>query len=129
MLFTWRKNKSTFNDFLSFIWLSQFNFGPLSTFAPWKGWRGTWTIDFLVKNGFSVNNLFWAILGPKMMASRNSGCNISKRASVHLCKLVSLSQGYQKYSRRLFYINRKASWKNVIATWNYITWPCVSIHW
>ena len=25
--------------FLSFIWLSKVNFGPVSTFAPWKGWE------------------------------------------------------------------------------------------
>ena len=45
------------------------------------------------------------------MASPNSECKISIRASVPLCKFVSSSQGYQKYSRRLFYICRKASWK------------------
>ena len=58
------------------------NFGPLSTFAPWKGWRGTWKMHFLVKI------FLWAILIPKMMASLKSGCNISIRASVHLCKFV-----------------------------------------
>ena len=66
-----------------------------------------------VKNGFSVKNILQAILDPKMMASLNSGCNVSLRASMHLCKFVSTSQGYQKYSRRLFYIYRKASWKTV----------------
>ena len=90
------------------------NFGTLSTFVPWIGWRGTWKIYFSIKNGFSVKNLFRAIFGPKMMASLNSGCNISIRASVHLCKFVSSSQGYQRYSRRLFYIYQKASWKTVL---------------
>ena len=84
------------------------NFRPLSTFAPWKGWRGTWKIYF------SVKNLFWTILGLKMMASLNSGCKISIQASAHLCNFVSSSQGYQKYSRRLFYNYLKASWKNVV---------------
>ena len=85
------------------------NFGPLSTFAPWKGWRGTWKTYFPVKNGFSVNTF-----GPKMVAFLNSGCNISMRNSVHLWKFVRSSLGYQKYSRRFFYIYRKASWKNLI---------------
>ena len=67
-----------------------------------------------VKNDFSVKNILQAILDPKMMASLNSGCNVSLRASMHLCKFVSTSQGYQKYSRRLFYIYRKASWKTVL---------------
>ena len=58
------------------------NFGPLSTFAPWKGWRGTWKRYFPVKNSFSVKNLLWTILCPKMMASLNSGCNVSIRASL-----------------------------------------------
>ena len=89
------------------------NFGLLSIFAPWKGWRGTWKICFPVKNGFSVKNLLQAILYPKMMASLNSGCNVSLRASIHLCKFVRTSQCYQKYSRRFFYIYRKVSWKTV----------------
>ena len=80
-------------------------FGRLSTFAPWKGWRGTWKIYFPVKNGVSVKNL---------LASLNSGCNISIRVSVHPCKFVSSSQGYQRHSRRLFYIYQKASWKTVL---------------
>ena len=87
------------------------NFGPLSTFAPWKGWSGS-----PIKNGVSVKNLFGAILGPKMMAFLNTRCNISIRASVHLCKFVSSSQVYQKYSRSLFYIYRKASWKMLLAS-------------
>ena len=45
---------------------------------PWKGWRETWKIYFPVKNGFSVKKFFWTILGPIMMASLNSGCNISE---------------------------------------------------
>ena len=61
--------------------------------------------------------LSWPILGPKMMTSLNSGGNISIRASVHLCKFVISPQGYQKYSRRFFYIYLKASWKNVITFW------------
>ena len=105
------------------------NFGPPSTFAPWKGWRGIWKIYFPTKNGFSVKNLFWAILGPKMMDSLNSGCNIGIRANVHLCKFVSSWQGYQEYSRHLFYIYWKASWKNVITFWIHITWSCVYIYW
>ena len=104
------------------------NFGPLSTFTPWKEWRGTWKIYFLVKNGFFVKNLFWANLGPKMMASFISGCNLSIRASVHLCKFVSSSQGYQEYSRRLFYIYWKASWKNIVTFWSHITCSCVILH-
>ena len=51
-----------------------------------------------------------------MMASFNSGCNISIRASVHLCKFFSSSQGYQKYSARLFNIYRKACWKTVLTS-------------
>ena len=90
------------------------NFGPLSTFAPWKGWRGTWKIQFPVKNGVSVKSIFWVILAPKMMASLNSGCNRSIWERVRLCKFVSSSQGYQEYSRRLFYIYRKASWKMLL---------------
>ena len=49
-----------------------------------------------------------------MMASLNSESNISIRASVHLCKFFSSSHGYQRYSRRHFYICRKASWKTVL---------------
>ena len=67
-----------------------------------------------VKTGFSVKNLFGTIFVPKMVASYNSECNLSMRASVHLWKFVSSSQGYQKYSGRFFYIYRKTSWKNVI---------------
>ena len=99
------------------------NFGPLSTFAPWKGWRGTWKMHFLVKI------FLWAILIPKMMASLKSGCNISIRASVHLCKFVSSTQSYQEYSRPLFYIYWKASWKNFITFWSHITWSSVYIYW
>ena len=55
------------------------------------------------------SGLNWANLGPKMMASFISGSNLSIRASVHLCRFVSSPQGYQEYSRRLFYIYRKAS--------------------
>ena len=52
------------------------------------------------------------------MASLNSGCNISLRASVHLCKFVTSSEGYQKYSRRLFYIlvKRMASCKTILSS-------------
>ena len=60
------------------------NFGPLSTFAPWKGRRRTWKIYFPLKNGFSIKNLFWAILGSRMMASLNSECNISIHASISI---------------------------------------------
>ena len=95
------------------------NLYSVSTFAPWKGQRGSWKIYFPVKNGFSVKNLFWAILGPKMMVSLNSECNIRMRTSVHLCKFVSSSQGYQKYSRRLFYIYRQTSRKNFITFWSH----------
>ena len=105
------------------------NFGPLSTFTPWKEWRGIWKIYFPVKNGFSVKKFFWTILGPQMMACINSGYNISIRASVHLCKFVSPSLGCQEYSRRLFYIYRKASWKIVITFGSHTTWSCVYIHW
>ena len=59
-----------------------------------KGVKGNMKNRFSL--GFSVNSLFWAILGP--MASLNSGCNISIRTSVHPCKFVSSSQGYQIYS-------------------------------
>ena len=49
------------------------NFGPLSTFAPEKGKEEHKFFFFYVKNGFSIKNLFWAILEPKMIASLNSG--------------------------------------------------------
>ena len=81
MLLTWRKNKSTFMLFYHLFDCPKDNFGPLSTFAPWKGWRGTWKINFPFKNGFSVKETFWVILGPKMMASLNSGCS----TRVHNC--------------------------------------------
>ena len=73
--------------------------------------------------------LSWPILGPKMMTSLNSGGNISIRASVHLCKFVISSQGYQKCSKRFFYIYFKASWKNVITFWSHIASSFVYIHW
>ena len=49
--------------FYRLLYCPKINFGPLSIFAPWKGWRGTWKINFPVKNGFSVKKLFrpfWA---------------------------------------------------------------------
>ena len=108
--FNMKKKQKYFSCFFDRLFdCHKVNFGSLSTFAPWKGWKRKWKIYFLVKNGFSVN-----IFDPNMVAFLNSGCNISMRASVHLWKFVSSSQGYQKYSRRFFYICQKASWKNVI---------------
>ena len=49
-----------------------------------------------------------------MIVSLNSGCNIRFRANVHLWKFISSSQGYQKYSRLLFYIYQKSSWETVL---------------
>ena len=125
---SWQEEKTKVllrRDFLLFFWV---NFWPLSTFAPWKGWRGTWKLYFSVKNGISIKNIFWIILGSKMMSSLNSGCNISIRA-YYLCKFVTSSQRYQKYSGRFFYIYEKPSWKNVTAFWRHITWFCVYFRW
>ena len=71
--------------------------------------------------------VFPSFLGPKIMFSLNSGCNISIRA-YNLYKFVSSSQAYQKYSERLFYIYQKPFWKNTIAFWSYITCSCVYFH-
>ena len=109
MLLTWRKNTSTLTRF--FLLLFLVNFWPLSTFFAWQGWTGSWKLFFSVKNGISIKNIFWAILGSKMMSSLNSGCNISIRA-YYLCRFITSSQGYQKYFGRLFYIYEKSSWKN-----------------
>ena len=92
MLLTWRRNKSTFNtSFIVCLTIPKLTLGQCQLLPRWKGWRGTWKIYFPVKNGFPVKNLFWVILGPKMMASLNTRCNISIRTSVHLCKFVSSS--------------------------------------
>ena len=92
------------------------NFGPLSTFGPLKGVKRNMKNILSRQKWFFRKKSFFGgvILGPKMMASLNSGCNINIRASVHMCKLVSSSQDYQKYSRRLFYIYRKSSWKMLL---------------
>ena len=110
--------------FLLFIWV---NLWPLSTFVPWRKWRGKWK-KVSIKYAISIKNIFWVVLGPKIMSSLNTGCNTSIRA-YYLCKPVSSSQGYQNYSGRLFYIYQKPSWKNVIAFWSHITWSCVYFHW
>ena len=85
-------------------------------------------MDFPVKNGFSVKKNFLGYFGLANDGfSLNPGCNISIRASAHLCNFVSSSQGCPEYSRRLFYIYRKAFWENVITFGSHITWPCVYI--
>ena len=130
MLLTWRKTKVLLMLFYRLFDCPKVNCGLLSTFTPWKWWRGPWKIYFPVKNGFSEKNLFWAIFGPKMMVSLNSGWNISIWASVHLCKFVSSSQSYQKYSRRLFYVYRKSSWKTVLSSETILrAWSYVYIQW
>ena len=45
--------------------------------------------NFPLKMVLYVKKKIGVILDPKMMASLNSGCNISIRVSVHLCKFVS----------------------------------------
>ena len=83
-----KNTKVLLMQFLLFIWLPNFNIWQLSTFTPSKWWRETWKIFSSVKNGFSVKNLFWTILGLKMMSSLNFGCNINIRA-YYLCKILA----------------------------------------
>ena len=95
MLLIWRKNKSTFNAFfIVYLTSSRLTLGHRQLLLPERGWRGIWKIYFPIKNGFSVKNLFWAILGPKMMDSPNSGCNVGIRANVYLC-MAGLSGIFQ----------------------------------
>ena len=94
MLLTRRKNKSTFNAFFIIYLTSPSLTLDHCQLLPHEGGEGEHENRFFL--GFSVNSLFWAILGP--MASLNSGCNISIRVSVHPSKFVSSSQGYQIYS-------------------------------
>ena len=106
-----KKSKSTFNAVFLFIWV---NFWHTVNFFPLEGVKKNMETDFFsVKNGISIKNLFWANLVPKMMSSLNSsGCNISIQA-YYLCRFVTSSQGYQRYSGCLIYLYEKP-WKMLL---------------
>ena len=114
MLLTWRKNINTFNAV--FFYLFDLTFGHCQLLPLGKGEEEHENYFFSIKNGITTKNIFWANMIPKMMSSLNSGYYISIQA-YYLCRFVTLSQGYQQYFGRLFYIYEKP-WKNVISFWS-----------
>ena len=116
MILQWIKNKSNFNTFflLLLIWV---NFWLLSTFAPWKGWRGTWKTFFSVKNDISMKNLggepFWA---PKTMPFLNSGCNVSIQA--YYLSLLAHHRVFRNVLDASFRFMRNLLGKMLLLTWH-----------